>query len=534
MVTSLSYGEGSFAARNHEEDSWLVEAARGGDKGAFDRLYSKYFDLVHRLAGRFGIADWNTREDIAQTAFLRVYTHLPKFETVSRGGFANWLYTIVHNLANDEFLRRESKSAGPLEFDVPDMRGDDILRAVEGEDLKSRLEAAISGLSAEEEEGLAYAMSGRPYKEIALSEGIPLGTVKSRICRAKEAMHRNLGKTPAVPRQRAFSLSTFTQETTDMQDIPDPHLFKVTKARAYLGGNGELTVRLWYPHEPEIVKERPPADPEYGIRVLGELLEKGDAEIADPQHPLCPASGGVIDVLNDGRIVVHRNGDRAAAYARHFGLAAGSPSNDNDTVQVPMLAYRKGAEEHIFTARADPRQLLIMKHSYARDFALQSAKRLGLDVSRQNLREVCMSYRNGPDMLEIFDDYDRRRVFHYGHIGLSWGGEAAAVNFLLERIWECDPRNVLPYDAQGREVFILKPEELRGVKEGDRLEKPEVYKTALTPNGPIAELQAAEPADAPYIFKPDEKLFRMLHGMGIWPGSWIDGEIAREKRTLAK
>ena len=318
--------------------------------------------------------------------------------------------------------------------------------------------------------------------------------------------------------------------------MSDIHLFKIPNAEITpLYGNG-IRVTLNYPKNPELTEERFPADPKRGIQILTDYKEKKRAKLADAEHPIRPASGGVIDVLRDGRLVVTRRDNGAPAYKLHHDTALGYPSNEDETLRPDIVAYRKGAEEHLFFTREKPHKLLIPRHEMVKRATIQAADKLGIDTSKSGIVPVNVWYRPGPDILDICAEDGRRIKFHYGFISLGFEQETG-LDFLLTREWEWDPENMLPLDAEGeekssefnyfnREVFVLSPEDLKNKKEGDRLENAKVYRGAIAPEGGfIPERQAEEPFGTPYLFKPTPSLRRMLYGLGIWKGDWIEAEI---------
>ena len=88
------------------------------------------------------------------------------------------------------------------------------------------------------------------------------------------------------------------------------------------------------------------------------------------------------------------------------------------------------------------------------------------------------------------------------------------------------------FDHFNREIFVLDRRDLRGLKYGDRIPKPVVaYKMG---EDKVPKPLEEKDAEAPYIFRPDDGLTRMLYGLDIWEGNWIEGELAREKRKIAE
>jgi RNA polymerase sigma-70 factor (ECF subfamily) len=177
-----------------DEES-LVSRAAKGDEAAFETLVLTYQDRVYTYALRM-TGNPEDALDISQEAFLRVYRALPKF----RGGakFSTWLYRIVSNLCID-FARRgkntavlplvkENDSGDESELDIPDTAGDPEA-LVEQAELERAVQDALSQLSAEHREiFILREISGMSYDEISDMLSLPVGTVKSRLNRAKESL----------------------------------------------------------------------------------------------------------------------------------------------------------------------------------------------------------------------------------------------------------------------------------------------------------------------------------------------------------
>lgn len=186
-----------MAAR--ESDQQLVERVQQGDKRAFDLLVAKYQQRIINLVGRF-VRNPNDAMDVTQEAFLKAYRALPKFRGDS--AFYTWMYRIAVNTAKN-YLAVQSRR--PLEADqdyeeieqidssgvlrdqatpehmlLRDEIQDTVIRAIE--ELPEDLRTAIT---LREVEGLSY-------EDIAAVMECPIGTVRSRIFRAREAIDKQL------------------------------------------------------------------------------------------------------------------------------------------------------------------------------------------------------------------------------------------------------------------------------------------------------------------------------------------------------
>lgn len=184
---------------DNRADQALVERVQAGDKAAFDLLVLKYQNKVVNLISRY-IRDSAEVYDVAQEAFIKAYRALPNFRGES--AFYTWLYRIAINTAKNHLValgRRppqsdievedaeQFESAGDLrEYDTPEgmLLKDEIERAV-SETIEQLPEDLRTAITLRELEGLSY-------EEIAEAMGCPVGTVRSRIFRAREAIQKRL------------------------------------------------------------------------------------------------------------------------------------------------------------------------------------------------------------------------------------------------------------------------------------------------------------------------------------------------------
>jgi len=180
-------------------DDRLVKRAQEGDKHAFDLLVSKYQRKLMRLLGRF-IRDSSEVEDIAQEAFIKAYRALPSFRGDS--AFYTWLYRIGVNTAKNYLAgagrRGVATGSGAdrgEDFEEEELTGDistpesvlmskEVARTV-NEAMEQLPEELRNAIALREIEGLSY-------EEIATAMNCPIGTVRSRIFRAREAIAERL------------------------------------------------------------------------------------------------------------------------------------------------------------------------------------------------------------------------------------------------------------------------------------------------------------------------------------------------------
>jgi len=178
------------------DEAALIQSARTGDLNAFNRLVLEYQDMAFNLAARM-LNDEDAAADVTQVAFLSAYRSLDSF----RGGsFRAWVMRMVSNACYDELRRRKRRPTISLEpvneddeeIESPAWLADD---APSPEDQMERLELdhalqnCLSGLPEEfRSVVLMVDVEGLDYQEVSVSIGKPLGTVKSRLARARLKM----------------------------------------------------------------------------------------------------------------------------------------------------------------------------------------------------------------------------------------------------------------------------------------------------------------------------------------------------------
>ena len=182
-----------------QTDSQLVERVQRGDKRAFDLLVLKYQHKIVGLVGRY-IRDSEEVKDVTQEAFIKAYRALPRFRGDS--AFYTWLYRIAINTAKNYLV---SRSRRPPDRDIDLSDGEfqpdsAVLRDVAGPEgvlVKDQLEAVIYSVIENLPDELKVAVTlrefeGMSYEEIAEVMECPLGTVRSRIFRAREAIEKSI------------------------------------------------------------------------------------------------------------------------------------------------------------------------------------------------------------------------------------------------------------------------------------------------------------------------------------------------------
>lgn len=185
-------------------DAALVERVQRGDQRAFEMLVVKYRRRIERLIARM-VRDTDLVEDIAQESFIRAYRALPKFRGES--AFYTWLYRIAVNTAKKSLMQlkrdplvSETALAGSADEDDDGSRVENEL--TDGETPESVLASrqiartvneAIEALSEDLRQAITLReIEGLSYEEIAEMMACPIGTVRSRIFRAREAISQRL------------------------------------------------------------------------------------------------------------------------------------------------------------------------------------------------------------------------------------------------------------------------------------------------------------------------------------------------------
>jgi RNA polymerase sigma-70 factor (ECF subfamily) len=181
-------------------DQQLVERVQRGDKAAFDLLVTKYQRKIFRLLSRM-VRDPAEVEDVAQEAFIKAYRALPNFRGDS--AFYTWLYRIAINTAKNWLVSQGRRAPTSTESEIEDAETFDDgerLRDLNTPDamlLTRQVADAVNRAIEELPEDLRTAivlreLEGLSYEEIAETMNCPIGTVRSRIFRAREAIAEEL------------------------------------------------------------------------------------------------------------------------------------------------------------------------------------------------------------------------------------------------------------------------------------------------------------------------------------------------------
>ncbi|WP_439133849.1 RNA polymerase sigma factor RpoE [Pseudomaricurvus sp.] len=185
------------AQRAPETDQQLVERVQKGDKRAFDLLVLKYQHKMISVVGRY-IHDSHEVYDVVQEAFIKAYRALGNFRGDSQ--FYTWLYRIAINTAKNYLVSRGRRPPA-TDVDVGDAEyysGSDLLKDVDTpennlfrDELKAEVDRAIRELPEDLRTAVTLReLEGLSYEEIADVMGCPVGTVRSRIFRARDAIDK--------------------------------------------------------------------------------------------------------------------------------------------------------------------------------------------------------------------------------------------------------------------------------------------------------------------------------------------------------
>lgn len=182
-----------------QADRQLVARAQKGDKRAFDLLVLKYQHKIMSLVYRY-IRDLDEVQDVTQEAFIKAFRALPNFRGDSQ--FYTWVYRIAINTAKN-YLVAKHRRPPTVDVDVDDaehFEGDFHLKDIEnpqnllfGDELKQVVERAIAALPQDLRTAVTLReYDGLSYEDIANVMDCPVGTVRSRIFRAREAIDRQI------------------------------------------------------------------------------------------------------------------------------------------------------------------------------------------------------------------------------------------------------------------------------------------------------------------------------------------------------
>ena len=192
------------------DDDALVAAAQGGDRNALDQLLRRHYDRIHAVCRRIA-GGTRDADDACQEALIKITRSLPRFD--GRSSFGTWAYRIATNAALDELRKRDRRPSLHVvgDEDRPEQVDRDSSGRIEHVSDRLLLDAAIAELSDDLRAALVLRdVADLDYGEIANALDVPLGTVKSRIARARAALAEHL------------RLAVRDTDLGDVERAPDP------------------------------------------------------------------------------------------------------------------------------------------------------------------------------------------------------------------------------------------------------------------------------------------------------------------------
>lgn len=190
---------GGQMTESGDVDAQLVARVQKGDKRAFDMLVVKYQHKIYSLVSRL-VNDASEVQDVTQESFIKAYRALPNFRGES--AFYTWLYRIAVNTAKNYLVSRNRRPPG-TDIDIDDAAQfgseaglrdtDSPEQLLQGEQMIKIVDRAIAALPDDLRTALSLReFDGLSYEEIAEVMQCPVGTVRSRIFRAREAIDKEL------------------------------------------------------------------------------------------------------------------------------------------------------------------------------------------------------------------------------------------------------------------------------------------------------------------------------------------------------
>jgi RNA polymerase sigma-70 factor, ECF subfamily len=173
-----------------DEDVAVIQRVLQGDAEAFSLLVGRYQRPVFSMVAHL-LNNSHDCEDVAQEVFLAAYRNLASFDP-ARSRFSTWLFTIARNRSLN-LLKKKRPSAMPAELPLAD--GANPGEKMDTDELAALIDRHVDGLP--EDQRTAFVLSeleGLSYEDIAEIEDVPLGTIKSRINRARERLREALAR----------------------------------------------------------------------------------------------------------------------------------------------------------------------------------------------------------------------------------------------------------------------------------------------------------------------------------------------------
>lgn len=329
-------------------------------------------------------------------------------------------------------------------------------------------------------------------------------------------------------------------------------IFKIIQAEATYE-DGALSVRLFYPRNPQVIDKRLPAAPAFGVATLEKLLREGQAQIATQESPIKPADGGSIYYFNDGAFLVHRRDKGAPMHSLYHSAPGGYTDTLDSTFSETALlttGLRETAEENLLVTRDNPPRLIVPNDS--KDYTLAAARTLGL-----NLKPIYVDVKTLPsnDTLEVLYE-DREPIFTSrgkGFLDLMWD-DTTSFSLMQIRLIPFSSEEVLPVDAEGmfkgnnfvhfnRESYLLPISGVADKQFGTPLHNPRVYQTRFEKGIPVIYTpEYQEPflgpdkkrVNHPHIWAPENHTTVCLDALQIpgYSGKRLEIELWKDRCRL--
>lgn len=183
----------------HPIQQALFDKARAGDPAAFQTLVGPHADAVRRFAFGF-VKDWTEADDLAQEALVKAFRSFAAFE--GRSSLSTWLFAVTRSVCLDSFKKRETKErqrAAALDESIPATleSTEELLVGKQGAEA---LWGALKRLKAEYRVPvILFDIEGMSYQDIAEVEGVPVGTIRSRLSRGRSQLARVLAPAGIKP-----------------------------------------------------------------------------------------------------------------------------------------------------------------------------------------------------------------------------------------------------------------------------------------------------------------------------------------------
>ena len=200
----------------HEEEKELITAAQRGDLNAFNALIGRYQNLLFGIALRM-LNDEDTASDAVQEALISAFS---KFRTFRGGSLRSWLARVTVNACYDELRRKRRQREVPLEqFNMEGEEVEDLMWMIdpaalpeeryESYELEGAIQRSLNQLTPAYREAVVLVdIEGLSYEEASIAARVPVGTVKSRLARARLQMRSSLtGYGDLLPSQYVMDMS---------------------------------------------------------------------------------------------------------------------------------------------------------------------------------------------------------------------------------------------------------------------------------------------------------------------------------------